>query len=155
MLYRSGPEAGYATLYEGPPDSRGTSTMIAKNAVFGPLSKSSLVEVRTLDAIVKSLPWPVDFIKIDVEGMELQVISATDWSEVDIDVVLVEATQPNSTIPSHGDWDAILTSAGFCYKLFDGLNRFYSRTEHFASVEGNMVELWYPATVQEIGRAHV
>jgi hypothetical protein len=94
-------------------------------------------------------PWPVDFIKIDVEGMEHEVVISADWNQLDVDVVIVESTRPNSTLPSHEEWEPILLDAGYLFRMFDGLNRFYSREPHIDLVAGCAVSRWYPATAQD------
>jgi chromosome segregation ATPase len=43
--------------------------------------------------------------------------------------VLVEATEPTTTIPAHEPWEPILLDAGYVFAAFDGLNRWYVRKE--------------------------
>src|SRR5262249_9660553 len=52
-----------------------------------------------------------------------------DFSACRPRVVLVEATRPNSTTPSHHGWEPLLLEAGYLFACFDGLNRFYVRGE--------------------------
>jgi FkbM family methyltransferase len=146
-----GLSSGRRDIFEGPPNSRGTSTMLRELAyeIDGEPFKTTVVEVATLQSIVDSAPWPVDFVKIDVEGFEREVIDSFDWNSSDVDVVLVEATHPNSCIPSHDSWELTLLDAGYQFRLFDGLNRFYSRTDHAKSVSGQLIDPWYPATAQD------
>ena len=49
-------------------------------------------------------------------------------------VMLVEATWPMSSVPSHGAWEAMLTGAGYQFVFFDGLNRFYVADEWMAAL---------------------
>jgi len=83
----------------------------------------------------------IDFLKIDVEGWERQVIEGADWGRYRPRIVLVEAVRPHPEAflggetgpvlpePSAGDWEGLLRGQGYepCY--FDGLNRFYVRQE--------------------------
>ena len=64
----------------------------------------------------------IDFLKIDVEGLEYDVIAGMDWSRHRPRVVLVETN-------GHALWEPILLANGYIFTLFDGLNRFYARRE--------------------------
>jgi FkbM family methyltransferase len=146
-----GLNVGTALLYEGPPESRGTSTLMRANAIADGCNDTPTteVEVVTLASVIASSPWDIDFIKIDVEGMEEQVISSADWRDIPARVVVVEATEPNSVIPSHHQWEHVLLEAGYSLRLFDGLNRFYSCDRHSEFPGDRTDDLWYPATVQD------
>lgn len=148
-----GSTVGFATLYIGPPESRGTSTLVAENAIPGRDSSSELetavVPVRTLESIMDLTPWEIDFIKIDVEGMEADVITSADWRNIAAKIVVVEATYPNTDKPSHEPWESVLLDAGYDFSLFDGLNRFYSHRERCRPDHLPGATIWYPATVQD------
>ena len=129
-----GSAPGMGKLFEGPPANRGGSTMVPGLAdrytrggqEFTPIE----VEVTTLADIVAEHvtgrgTGAVDFLKVDVEGMEAEVLAGADWSSFRPRIVVVEATIPNSTEPSHETWEPLLLSAGYRLALFDGLNRFY------------------------------
>ncbi|HET9142500.1 FkbM family methyltransferase, partial [Actinophytocola sp.] len=83
------------------------------------------VEVVTLAALLDEHPGPVDFLKIDVEGAEQDVIDGADWDRHRPRVVVIEATEPGSPTPTHDRWEPVLLDAGYRCALFDGLNRFY------------------------------
>ncbi len=70
----------------------------------------------------------IDFLKIDVEGWEADVIASGDWTRHRPRVVLVEAVDLCGR-PTHETWEPELVSAGYRFVLFDGLNRFYCREE--------------------------
>ncbi len=72
---------------------------------------------------------PIDFLKIDVEGWEAQVIAGADWRRWRPRIVVVEATRPNSPEPDWHGWEPMLLDAGYRFVWFDGLNRFYIRAE--------------------------
>jgi FkbM family methyltransferase len=71
----------------------------------------------------------VDFLSIDVEGHEREVLEGADFSRFRPRVVLLEATRPNSTEPTHERWEHLLLSQGYLFAAFDGLNRYYVRRE--------------------------
>jgi hypothetical protein len=45
-------------------------------------------------------------------------------------VIVVEATEPNTTTPTHEQWEHLVLGAGYEFCLFDGLSRFYVAEEH-------------------------
>ena len=71
----------------------------------------------------------VHFLKIDVEGAERKVIAGAVWQLHRPWVLIVEANLPNSDIPSHSDWEPLLTAAKYDFAFFDGLNRYYVAKE--------------------------
>ncbi|MGF6765500.1 FkbM family methyltransferase [Paraburkholderia sp. GAS33] len=72
---------------------------------------------------------PIHFLKVDVEGAEGDVLAGADFRNFRPWVVLVEATLPLSQDQSYADWEPILTSQGYSFVWFDGLNRFYVADE--------------------------
>jgi FkbM family methyltransferase len=72
----------------------------------------------------------IHWLKIDVEGMECQVIKSWYPSDVRPWVVLVESTKPNSSEPAFEDWHTDLEALGYEFVYFDGINRFYLSKEH-------------------------
>ena len=74
-------------------------------------------------------PSTIDFLKIDVESYEREVLEGADWGRFRPRVVLIEATQPSTTIPCHEEWESLLLSADYLFVFFDGLNRYYVRAE--------------------------
>lgn len=87
------------------------------------------VEVATLAAVLDEHPGDVDFLKIDVEGAERDVLAGADWDRHRPRVVVVEATAPGSPDPAYEQWEPILLEAGYRCALFDGLNRFYAQAD--------------------------
>jgi len=71
----------------------------------------------------------VDFLKIDVEGAESEVIAGADWQRFRPAVIVVESITPGTNEPSWFDWEPILLSNGYSFALFDTLNRFYVADE--------------------------
>jgi FkbM family methyltransferase len=71
----------------------------------------------------------IDFLKIDVEGAEAQVLADADWSRWRPRIVVLEAVAPGTMAPAWEAWEPILTRNGYRFGLFDGLNRFYVAEE--------------------------
>lgn len=67
----------------------------------------------------------VRWLKIDVEGAEEACLRTLSASTVRPWIVVVEATEPNSTTPSFAEWEPHLTGSGYRFALDDGLNRYY------------------------------
>ncbi|MFJ1762745.1 FkbM family methyltransferase [Amycolatopsis sp. NPDC088138] len=87
------------------------------------------VELSTLAAVLDEHPGAVDFLKIDVEGAERAVIEGADWTRHRPRVLVVEATEPGAQTQTHQEWEPMLLDAGYQCGLFDGLNRFYARSD--------------------------
>lgn len=107
----------------------GNSSGVAAYATPG--SQVVRVPVRTLASFGSG--WAgaeVHWMKIDVEGMEGAVLRGWDPRALRPWILVVEATRPNSTSPSHAEWEPLVLAAGYRFALFDGLNRFYVAEEH-------------------------
>jgi FkbM family methyltransferase len=89
--------------------------------------------VRTLAALCADAGLTrIDFLKIDVEGAEAEVIAGMDFKRWRPRVVLVEAVAPGSMEASFEAWEPALLSAGYTFAFFDRLNRFYVANEEAA-----------------------
>jgi FkbM family methyltransferase len=73
---------------------------------------------------------PIDFLKVDVEGAEADVLAGGDWRRFRPKVVVVEAVAPGSGEPAWDTWEPWLLAQGYRFALFDTLNRFYVAQEH-------------------------
>jgi FkbM family methyltransferase len=128
----AGSRAGFAKLYPGPEESPGLSTLVPQIAeqhfLGGSMRPEPVeVEVRALTEIAEQYAPPVvDFLKIDVEGYEREVLSGVDWERLRPRIVIVEAVDPVSASPCHGEWESILVNNEYRFALFDGVNRFYA-----------------------------
>jgi len=71
----------------------------------------------------------VDFLKIDVEGAERDVLEGADWSTNRPRIVLLEAVTPLTNTPAWSDWEPLLLKQDYQFVLFDTLNRFYVAAE--------------------------
>jgi FkbM family methyltransferase len=67
----------------------------------------------------------IDFLKIDVEGFEREVILGMDWEKYRPKALCIEATIPMSDIPNYQDWEVLVLSAGYKFVKADAVNRYY------------------------------
>lgn len=72
----------------------------------------------------------VHWLKIDVEGLEEQVLRGWDSKALRPWIIVIEATVPMSTELHYEGADRILIDSGYEFTYFDGLNRFYVAAEH-------------------------
>jgi FkbM family methyltransferase len=71
----------------------------------------------------------VDFLKIDAEGAEPDILNAARLQTCRPRILLVEATRPMTQEASWSIWEPHLLNLGYLFAWFDGLNRFYVRRE--------------------------
>jgi FkbM family methyltransferase len=63
----------------------------------------------------------IDFIKIDVEGFEYEVLNGFNWDKYRPKLICIESNHKNKS----KDWSNILIKAGYKLVFFDGLNEYY------------------------------
>ncbi|MEI6621400.1 MAG: FkbM family methyltransferase [Actinomycetes bacterium] len=68
----------------------------------------------------------VDFMVIDVEGAEEDVIRSLFETDVRPSVLVIEAIDPLTHEPAHQEWEQLVLEHGYLFSAFDGLNRFYA-----------------------------
>jgi len=111
--------------------STGDEEIARKHESDGFKVRSVSVASQPLSAILsRHGDRDIHWMKIDVEGMERQVMkswlpaTARPW------VVVVESTKPNSQEQNHDNWESELLDLGYWFVYFDGLNRFYLSHSH-------------------------
>ena len=94
----------------------------------------------------------IHFLKIDVEGVEADVLAGMDFVRFRPWILIVESTEPNSPNLVHEAWDPDVLAADYRFAWFDGLNRFYIAAErwddladHF-NAPPNVLDNWVRAT---------
>lgn len=134
LAIAAGAENGELTLYDVPA-VRGWASPEASVAELhrseGHEVAEITVPVRTLASVCEEhVDGEIHFLKIDVEGFEGEVIRGMDFRRWRPWVLVIEATLPNSRTTNHGAWEHMVTSQGYRYAWFDGLNRYYVAEEH-------------------------
>ena len=99
----------------------------------GYASHDVAVVTRRLDRILEEVGWKdqeIHFMTVDTEGSERSVLESIDFSSWRPWVLVIEATEPNSTRPTRSLWEDVVIDAGYRFCLFDGLSCFYVAEEH-------------------------
>jgi FkbM family methyltransferase len=118
--------SGTITIYRGA--SVGDSSAVHREAAAEAVSVPCLT---LADLCHKHVARHIDFLKIDVEGLELDVVRGGDWTAFRPTVVVLEVTEPWSTQrrSDAADIAAYLGQRGYAEVYFDGLNAFYLANE--------------------------
>jgi len=92
------------------------------------------VPMRTLTQVL-DMYAPTDkdlnFLKVDVEGYELQVLQGLDFDKYRPEILCIESTVPNTRIPAYAEWDKFLEDKGYIFIEENEYNRYYrSHTEN-------------------------
>lgn len=77
----------------------------------------------------------IHWLKIDVEGMEADVLTSWGDHPARPAALVIEATAPNTQIPTHAAWYEMVTSRGYTDVLFDGLSRYFIHESQVARAE--------------------
>jgi FkbM family methyltransferase len=104
---------------------------------FGHKISKIQVEMRTLTSILQESEIDNDnfhFLKIDVEGAETDVLLGLDLEKFRPWIIVIEATEPNSTKLSLA-FEPLILDKNYRYVYFDGLNRFYVAKERLDLVQ--------------------
>jgi len=100
----------------------------------------------------------IDFLKVDVEGFEVQVLHSGDWNVFRPRVLVVESMQPVAFDIAKGSpvvedssqaWEPYLLTNGYLFASTDGINRFYVRSEEkdllkFFATPVNVLDYYVP-----------
>lgn len=91
----------------------------------------ALVPVLSLDALLQQVGVrEIHWLKIDVEGLEKEVLDSWMDSSFLPWIVVVESTKPLTQEESYDIWELQLKNKGYSFAYFDGLNRFYLSPQH-------------------------
>ena len=150
----AGAGPGRVTLFEAPMANRGATTsnesIVERYRAEGQQFTAFEIDLVPIASIIGGSPESeVHVLKIDVEGMEADVIAGADLSTMRPWVLVIEATVPNTRDDSAAAWEADVLAAGYALTLFDGLNRFYVRDDlpeirELLSVPANIFDGWVP-----------
>jgi FkbM family methyltransferase len=135
-----GQHAGEVTLHviHGSGLSTTDAEMAARYAHEGQPVCPTVVPARTLAEICRDCAVPdIHFLKIDAEQSESDVLAGADFATYRPWILVIEATRPNSSEPSHAAWEGLVLEAGYRFVWFDGLNRFYIVAERHDALAGH------------------
>ena len=133
-----------STIYtiENAPEYASMSRSVIENAskLTGKNILDAKIEIRTLkDVCEEYVDCYIDFLTIDVESWEKEVILSADWKKFRPTILTIEATKPCGAViddwdnPDNAaawkDWEPILIEANYEMVYYDGMNRFYLRKE--------------------------
>jgi FkbM family methyltransferase len=153
----SGAKAGEATLYLQR-EFHGLSTTVAHHAAAAEKEVKRNAEAVTLPMTTlaslceQHAPQTFEFLKVDVEGAEADVLRGADFTRFRPKVIIVEAIEPLTLKPSFAEWEPILTRHGYAYVWDDELNRYYVAEESRA-LASRLTEgpKWYADGRPQIG----
>lgn len=158
-----GAAEGSITLYEAPTANRGATTSNVERARLyeqeGETFTTFEAPVVTLSSLLARFPpGEVHVVKIDVEGMEPEVLAGADLRTHRPWVLVVESTEPNSPTSTAHLWEHLVLGAGYRSVLFDGLNTFYVRDDlddvaTLLSVPANVFDRWLPPMARDLAAA--
>ena len=99
---------------------------------------SRSVPVKPLNDVLQDYHMKdINFISIDVEGMEAKVLHGIDLKKHRPWVFIIEAVEPRTITRSDGKWKNILTDNNYIYVMFDGINVYYVAKEHYKQLHNN------------------
>ncbi len=99
-------------------------------AEFGATHSTRRVAMTTLnDLIERAGARQIDFLKVDVEGAEAEVLAGLDLARHRPRALCIEAVAPGDMAENWSEWEPRLIASGYEFMLFDGLNRYYAARE--------------------------
>lgn len=105
--------------------STGRADVAAAHAAAGHSAVALTVPALSLAEVLNAAPGEVHWLKIDVEGMEQDVLASWGTSPVRPWVVAIETTVHSEGSVAENEVDRQLQDLGYTAMQFDGLNRFY------------------------------
>jgi FkbM family methyltransferase len=129
-----GATTGDATLYLQR-EFHGLSTTVAEHARAAESEVGRSAEAVTLPMTTlahlcaQHAPTTFEFLKVDVEGAEADVLRGADLARFRPKVIVVEAIKPLSLAPAWDEWEPLLARHGYAYVWDDELNRYYVAAE--------------------------
>ena len=153
---------GRIQLFAAPVENRGATTadkeLVDRYQKSGQIFEPFEIDVVRLDELLDvNNVSTIHILKIDVEGAEREVIEGASLQKYRPWVLVIEATKPNSTEDVSAYWEELILNAGYMLTLFDGLNKFYVRTDmpdvaRLMSTPANVFDQWKSFEVYDLYR---
>lgn len=124
---------GNMTFYEIPGTgiSTGEASIAQQHQTRGfQVHEINVPSITLADIFASAGGSEIHWLKIDVEGMETQVLNSWGDSTARPWIVVVESTLPLTQIETRQHWENQLLMRGYKHVYFDGLNRFYLNASH-------------------------
>jgi|694.fasta_scaffold101006_1 FkbM family methyltransferase len=118
----------------------GLSSLDQKNAAntesLGLLTETRIIHIRRLDDILLDIGLPekdFEFLKVDVEGFELEVINGLNLHRYRPRIILCEVTEPNTCTKTENfaELCRVIESYDYTRVFFDGLNQWWCQATFF------------------------
>ncbi len=111
--------------------STGTKEFALRHQGNGWTVNEIAVPATTLEGLFSEVgDRPIHWLKIDVEGMEADVLAGWGKHPARPWIVVIEATEPSSQTPNWRNWEFLVLGMDYEFVYFDGLNRFYISAQH-------------------------
>lgn len=124
---------GILTFFEVPDTGLGTADrdIAEQHRLAGFDVKQRNVNCQTLTQLLANFSGhDIQWMKIDVEGLEADVVAGWDAKRFRPWIVVVESTRPLTEVDVHDAWEPLVLERGYDFAFFDGLNRYYVSSEH-------------------------
>lgn len=123
-----GNSEGYIDFYSQG-DYGGLSTTVSRFVDDTACDKQT-VKLTTLKKICDEyVNEPLSFLKIDVEGMEKDVLLGMDFNKYRPWIIVIESTLPKTEIPDFDRWEYLVNNADYHFVYSHGVNRYYVANE--------------------------
>lgn len=129
--------------------------VMQKHKASGIAFQELKIPVSTLNQVFEKHPLVqqgIAFMNADVEGFEKKVFTGIDFKRYQPQVILAESTAPMTEIPTHREWESILTAAGYIFALDDGLNRYYVHSSQAERLLPRFVEVNYCVGLDKLSK---
>ena len=128
---------GTATLYSDNGLLEALSTLVPERAEYCGLSVERTVATITLAELCRRYQvGDVDWLKVDTEGTEEEILRSGDWARFRPRFCCIEAVQAEvgpydaaDLRPTYQGWEPFLLDQGYGYLESDTYNRYYARED--------------------------
>ncbi|TQV61905.1 MAG: FkbM family methyltransferase [Halothiobacillaceae bacterium] len=111
--------------------STGSDVLAEEHQRHGRPYRQTTVDMITLDDVLDAIEaQDIHWLKIDVEGMEADVMAGWKNSPMRPWVIVMECVQPGTRESMHETWEPSILEKGYQHVYSDGINRFYLSRQH-------------------------